>query len=177
MRKLTKEQVIDIFELTTRKQKERVDVYLPLLLQFMELTHIDNKQRVAAFLATIGHESARFKYTEEIASGKKYEGREDLGNLISGDGPKYKGRGLIQITGRYNYEHLSIDYGEDFINFPEKLAEPYYAVMSACWFWNRKYLNAIADEGDFKKLTKKVNGGLNGWEDRLHIYNRALLIL
>lgn len=174
---ITKEQLIEIYQLRYAKTQARVDRFFPVLPDFMTLTHITTPLRIAAFLATIGHESGRLLYTEELAKGEKYEGREDLGNVYEGDGRRYKGRGLIQLTGRYNYEQLSIDYGEDFINYPEKLSEPFFAVMSACWFWEKKNLNALADEGRFRDLTRKVNGGLNGWEDRLQIYNRCLLIL
>lgn len=170
----SREQLASICEV---KKLHNIDKFFQLLVDFMKLTHIDTTLRAAAFLATIAHESCRFVYTEERAKGVLYEGREDLGNVHPGDGPKYKGRGLIQVTGRYNYEQLSIDFGEDFINYPEKLAEPYYAVMSACWFWNRKNLNELADRGEFKAITKKVNGGLNGWSDRLHLYERAKMIL
>ena len=95
------------------------------------------------FIAQIGHESGQLKYSEEIASGKAYEGRKDLGNTQQGDGVKFKGRGLIQITGRFNYIQLSKDLGEDFIKNPELLSTPKYAVQSACWFWNKNKLNDL----------------------------------
>lgn len=170
---ITREQLV---QLCGVKDTSRIDLYFDELVRFMDLTYIDTPLRVAAFIATIIHESGRFVYSEEIADGSAYEGREDLGNVVPGDGPRYKGRGLIQLTGRYNYEQLSIDYGEDFINYPEKISEPYYAVMSACWFWNKKDLNALADAGEFKKITKKVNGGLRGWTERLKLYTLALML-
>lgn len=171
---LTESQLAQICEV---EDTTNIRIYFNHLVRFMELTHITTPMRVAAFIATIAHESGRFRYSEEIADGSAYEGREDLGNVVPGDGPRYKGRGLIQLTGRHNYETLSIDYGEDFINFPEKISLPYYAVMSACWFWNKKDLNTLADEGNFKAITRKVNGALRGWKDRLHIYTLALMIL
>jgi putative chitinase len=110
---------------------------------FMPKYSIDSDKEVAAFIAQIGHESGYLRYSEEIASGKAYEGRRDLGNIYAGDGMKYKGRGLIQITGRYNYAQLSKDLGEDFIKNPELLSTPKYAVQSACWFWNKNKLNDL----------------------------------
>ena len=96
-----------------------------------------------------------------------------MGNVFFGDGVRYKGRGLIQITGRTNYQSLSNDLGVDFINEPEKLQSPKYAVLSAFWFWDKKKLNKWADIPDFEKITRIINGGLNGYKDRLHLYELA----
>lgn len=128
---------------------------------------INTPRRVAAFLAQLAHESGSLKYVREIASGEAYEGREDLGNVEPGDGKKFRGRGLLQCTGRANYEALSHALNFDFIKEPEALEKPGAAAMSAGWFWYLKDLNRLADIDAFEKITRIINGGLNGLEDRL----------
>ena len=117
--------------------------YLPYLNKYMQEYEINTPERITAFIAQIGHESAQLRYSEEIASGKAYEGRKDLGNIQPGDGVKYKGRGLIQITGRYNYEKASKALGVDFIKEPELLEQPEWAVKSACWWYQQNVLNKL----------------------------------
>ncbi len=134
---------------------------------------INTPIRIQSFLAQIAHESGQLLYTRELASGRAYEGRKDLGNIMPGDGVRFKGRGLIQITGRSNYELLSHDLGIDFITNPELLEGPVYATDSAGWFWKRNNLNKIADSGDFQKLTRRINGGINGIEERQKFFNLA----
>lgn len=140
--KLTDEQLKAIYPNSTQSNRDK---YLPFLNQYMSEFGIDNTDRVAAFLAQIGHESAELRYSEEIASGVAYEGRKDLGNTEDGDGKRFKGRGLIQITGRSNYAQISKSFGVDFINNPQLLATPEYAVKSACWWWKNRSLNEKAD--------------------------------
>ncbi|MDU1904556.1 MAG: glycoside hydrolase family 19 protein [Dysgonomonas sp.] len=153
--------------------------YLPWINYFAPSYQIDNIARLSAFLAQTGHESVQLLYVEEIASGKAYEGREDLGNIYVGDGVKYKGRGIIQITGRSNYTDLSKEFRIDFVNHPELLTQPQYAVWSAFWFWEKYNLNRYATlkEEDFRKMTKIINGGYNGYADRVNIWNRAKDVL
>lgn len=134
---------------------------------------IDTPLRLAAFLAQLCHESGRFRYVEEIASGRAYEGRKDLGNTQKGDGVRFKGRGLIQITGRANYTEMSKDLGIDFVSNPELVKEPEFAVMTACWFWDKRELNILADEERFRDITRKINGGYNGLEDREKLYAKC----
>lgn len=121
---------------------------------------------MAAFIAQIGHESGQLVYVREIwgptPAQTKYEGRADLGNTVPGDGLKCRGRGLIQITGRANYAACGEALGLDLINHPELLEQPQYACMSAAWFWATKGLNTLADAGDFDRITKRINGWLNG---------------
>jgi len=148
----------------------QVKPYVEWLNQYCPIYGIDTPLRVSAFLAQIGHESGRMRYVEEIASGKKYEGRKDLGNTQKGDGMRFKGRGLIQITGRANYTELSNDVGVDFVSQPMLLSMPEYAVMSACWFWKKRGLNRLADKGEFREITRRINGGYNGLEDREKLY-------
>ena len=133
--------------------------------------------RQAAFLAQVMHETGGFMWLEELASGQAYEGRKDLGNTESGDGRKFKGRGLIMITGRANYTSAGADLGLDLVNNPERAAEPATAARVAAWFWTKKGLNSLADEGKFDSITRKINGGLNGKADRDKLFARAKLVL
>ncbi|HBG40440.1 MAG TPA: chitinase [Porphyromonadaceae bacterium] len=152
-------------------------LYTPLLNEYMSGYEINGRMRQSAYLAQIIHESGSFRYTKEITSGKAYEGRVDLGNAQPGDGVKYRGRALIQITGKCNYEKVSAALGIDFIANPELLEQPEYAVVASCWWWYDKGLNRLADVGKFKQITKKINGGYNGLADREFWYDRALKVL
>ena len=134
---------------------------------------INTPLRLTHFLAQVLTESIKLSAVLEEASGKEYEGRKDLGNVQAGDGVKFKGRGLIQLTGRGIYK----DYGNykavDLINHPELLETPEYAADSAGWFWavskkdiHGNSLNIMADADDFLRITYFVNGGFNGIRDR-----------
>jgi len=140
---ITDDQLKQIYPNSTEQSRTK---YLPYLNKYMEMYEINNADRIAAFLAQIGHESGQLKYSEEIASGSAYEGRKDLGNINTGDGKRFKGRGLIQITGRANYKQISDAFGVDFITHPELLSTPEYAVKSACWWWYNRKLNNLADK-------------------------------
>lgn len=156
----------------------RIIKYLQALNDTLVKYQINSPLRVAHFLAQVGHESASFRYVEEIASGAAYEGRKDLGNIYKGDGVKFKGRGVIQITGRTNYGAYSKATGIDFIATPKKLAEVPHCIDSAGWFWNNRSLNVFADKDDVKTITRKINGGYNGMSDRvmrLGVAKRVLL--
>lgn len=153
--------------------RTRADAFLPYLNRYMARYGISNRMRVCHFLAQIAHESGELRYTREIASGKEYEGRKDLGNVKSGDGVRFKGRGLIQITGRSNYKQISDATGIDFYNHPDWLELPQWATMSACWWWNNRGLNEMADRDELTNITKKINGGKNGLQDRLKYLGRA----
>ena len=157
--------------------KKRVDVFLDAINNTLKQYHITTPARVAAFLAQIGHESGQLLYVREIASGQAYEGRADLGNSTLGDGIKYKGRGLIQITGRANYAQVEKELGIPCIKNPEILEEPLFAALVSGWYWDSRRLNELADKRDFIKITKKINGGVNGLADRQEIYERALVVL
>ena len=151
------------------------------------------KQSAAAFIAQIAHESGSLKYVREIESGAAYEGRKDLGNIEPGDGVKFKGRGLIQITGRNNYKACSISiFGAEgmLLHAPELLEQPKYAVKSAIWFWNTRNLSDIMNKPDdwvrvfrnktynrFEWVTLKINGGQNGIKERKEFFERALSVL
>ena len=162
--------------------EENIKIYTPLLNKWMPYYSINTKLRQVAFIAQILHETACFRYTEEIASGKVYDtGKlaKRLGNTPQrdGDGERYKGRGCIMITGRANYAAASKGLGIDFVSHPELLKEPQYSVQSACWWWTIHGLNLLADKKDFKGITKKINGGYNGYLDRVMYYRRALTAL
>ena len=156
-------------------------VFVPVLNAAMVHYQIIGPKRVAAFIAQIGHESGQLKYVKEIwgptAAQAKYEGRKDLGNTVAGDGSKYRGRGLIQITGRANYIACGEALGLDLIKQPELLEKPQHACMSAAWFWATKGLSTLADAGQFDKITQRINGGQNGAADRQALYARALKVL
>lgn len=143
--------------------------------QFEDKYQVNTPLRIAAFFSQLIHESGNFKYTAEIASGAAYEGRRDLGNVVAGDGVKFRGRGLIQTTGRNNYKAVGKALHNDenyFINNPEKLEQYPDAMESAFWFWDIHNLNELADKGYLQTITKRINGGLNGFAERLTIYNR-----
>lgn len=156
---------------------KNIDVFLEPLQNTLEKYQINTPKRIACFLAQIAHESGSLRYVKEIASGEAYEGRKDLGNIYVGDGVKFKGRGLIQITGRANYQALGKYLGIDLIAKPELLEQPLYAALSAGWFWDKRKLNALADIMNFEKITRLINGGLNGYEDRLKYLDAAIKVL
>jgi putative chitinase len=176
---MTEEQLTKI---APHASEENIKIYTPLLNKWMPYYSINTKLRQAAFLAQILHETACFRYTEEIASGAAYDTGKlaiKLGNTPQkdGDGEKYKGRGFIMITGMTNYIAVSKGLGVDFVTHPELLEKPEYAVQSACWWWTIHGLNTLADKGDFMAITKKINGGYNGYLDRVMYYKRALAII
>jgi len=156
--------------------QSKIQQYLPYLNQAMQQAGINTPARQAAFLAQLGHESGSFQYMQELASGKAYEGRKDLGNTQPGDGVKYKGRGPIQITGRANYAAAGKALGIDLINHPELAATPQVGFQTAAWYWNSHNLNQYADQNTqagFDKITKIINGGYNGKADRDSRWNTA----
>ena len=113
---------------------------------------------------------------EKIAN-KVYSGRMGNGDEESGDGWKYHGRGLIQLTGKDNYANCGSSLGVDFVGNPDLLLDPKYAALSAAWFWNKKGLNALADAKDYDTMTKRINGGLIGLDDRKAKIAKAISVL
>jgi putative chitinase len=148
---------------------ERAPIFLECLNTAMSEFSIDTLQRQACFLAQVAHESGSLRYTREIADGSAYEGRADLGNTHVGDGKRFPGRGLIQVTGRSNTLRCLAALGrkEDDLAY---LETPMGASRSAGWFWKDNNLNVIADVGNFGTLSKKINGGYNGLDDRIRHY-------
>ena len=127
---------------------------------------LDSGLRLAHFMGQCAHESGGFIYMEEIASGQAYEGRADLGNTQPGDGKRFKGRGPIQLTGRANYRAFGREVGIDFEAHPEMVAFPSVGLMAAVRYWDSRGLNAKADADDLLGITRAINGGTNGLEDR-----------
>ena len=159
----------------------KAGVFAPALNTAMGKFGIVTPARMAAFIAQIGHESGQLRYVREIWGPTKqqagYEGRKDLGNTVQGDGSKFRGRGLIQVTGRANYAACGEALGLDLLKHPELLEEPQHAAMSAAWFWHRAGLNTLADAGSFDKITRRINGGQNGAANRRALYAKALTVL
>lgn len=160
---------------------ERAKLWLPYIESAMDEFYIDFPVRKAAFLSQIGHESGGLRYTVEIwgptPAQSRYEGRKDLGNTQPGDGFKYRGRGLIQTTGRNNYFRTGQALGIDLINQPELLSTAELAARSAGWYWRIHDLNKLADDGQIEKITRRINGGVNGLDDRLARYEAAMTVL
>lgn len=152
-------------------------LYLPHLNAAMLEFSITTELRAAAFLAQLAHESEELKYMEEIASGSAYEGRKDLGNVHQGDGRRFKGRGPIQLTGRFNYRKFGKLLGVDLENNPELASTPEIAFKIAGQFWDINGLNELSDKRQFKAITKRINGGYNGLADRIKYYDRALRVI
>ncbi|HVY45015.1 MAG TPA: peptidoglycan-binding protein [Minicystis sp.] len=145
--------------------------------------HIDTRLRAAAFLGQIAEESVELNYFEEIASGWEYDisrnpslARE-LGNTHYGDGPRYKGRGPIQLTGRSNYIRAGEALHVDLVDHPTRAALPSIGFRTAGWYWVTHGLNGLADERDYRDITLRINGGLNGYSTRIYYYDRALAVL
>lgn len=139
----------------------------------LERYAIDTRLRIAHFLAQTCHESAGFCTTQEFADGSAYEGRADLGNTRPGDGPRYKGRGLIQLTGRANYRSYGQALGIDLEGSPAQAAEPRLSLVIACEYWKRRGINDTADQDDVLRVTRLINGGLNGLNERRALTARA----
>lgn len=174
---ITQQQLLQILPNAGRQ----AGVFVPVLNAAMSKYGIVTSARIAAFIAQVGHESGQLRYVREIwgptAQQAGYEGRADLGNTVKGDGSKYRGRGLIQITGRANYVACGEALALDLVQHPELLELPQHATMSAAWFWSTKGLNTLADKGEFVRITLRINGGVNGQADRQTLYERALKVL
>lgn len=162
---------------------DRAPIYLECLNTAMLEAGIDTPQRIATFLSQIAHESGSLKYTREIADGSAYEGRTDLGNTHVGDGKRYLGRGLIQVSGRANTEACLAALGRKLDDLTY-LETPMGASRSATWFWKTKGLNDLADRGLFASVTAVINGKvgsnairLPGLDDRIAHYVRCRRVL
>lgn len=159
-----------------------VSRYLPYLNLAADKYEINNFMRRTMFLAQVAHESGMFAYSHELwgptEAQLRYEGRADLGNVRPGDGYLFRGRGLIQITGRRNYTLAAHAFGYP---SPETvaiyLASPEGACYGAAWFWWRAGCNELADAQDFTSVTRRINGGLNGFSERLRLWVKAKEVL
>jgi putative chitinase len=119
----------------------------------------------------------KYAHNPEMIANKVYGGRADLGNIEDGDGWKFHGRGVIQLTGRANYTVCGQAVGQPFTSDPSLLLEPEWACLSAGWFWNKKNLNSLADIEDWTTMTKRINGGTIGLNDRINKIHKAMDIL
>lgn len=178
----------------------RADRFVVPANEAIKRAELSTDRRLAHFFAQVGHECGGLRYMEEIADGSAYEGRKDLGNTRPGDGKRYKGRGWMQLTGAKNYRAYDEWMGLAGLlaREPERVASVVeYAVMTAPFFWQRNSLNALADEDTgaviktqlagwvapklFNKallaITKRINGGYNGLEDRQRRFDRAMRLL
>lgn len=162
-------------------------VFAPVLNDAMGRYRIISVKRIAAFLSQVGHESGQLRYVRELGS-ERYLKKYDTGTLAArlgntpqadGDGQKYRGRGLIQITGHDNYLRCSLGlFGDErLLALPELLERPQWAAESAAWFWEQNGLNELADREQFTTITRRINGGLNGSEERLQLWARARAVL
>ena len=130
------------------------------------------------YFVRAGRDANEYARQPEKIANVVYANRMDNGDTESGDGWRYRGRGPIQLTGKSNYASFSADYGVDAIGNPDLVSEDkQVALMSAIWFWNKNGLNKLADSGDIKTMTKRINGGYIGLEDRIHHYKEAMKML
>lgn len=180
---MTLEQLQQVFP----HARSLAGVFISTLNLAMLNRQINTPKRAAAFLAQVGHESGQLLYVRELGS-DQYFSKYDTGTLAArlgntpeadGDGQQYRGRGLIQITGRRNYLTCSQAlFGDDrLLKQPQLLEQPQWACESAAWFWQSNGLNELADNDQFTTITRRINGGLNGLENRLQLWARAKAVL
>ncbi|HRD49786.1 MAG: glycoside hydrolase family 19 protein [Candidatus Competibacter sp.] len=144
----------------------------PALAEF----DIATPRRIAACLAQFAHETGGFRTLREFGNDAyfaRYDGRKALGNRQPGDGLRFKGRGYIQITGRANYAAAADALGLPLLDQPDLAEAPRTAARISCWWWCSRGLNALADDLQFNRITKKINGGLNGIDQRRSYWERA----
>jgi putative chitinase len=170
---VTLDQLLKIMPKAGRRAAGFLDALNATMAEF----GITTPARQASFLAQVGHESGQLLYVQELASGAAYEDRADLGNIKPGDGVRFKGRGLIQITGRANYAACGAALSLDLIGTPALLEQPVNACRSAGWFWRAHGLNELADAGDQVRVTRRINGGVNGLAERLALFAVAQRVL
>ena len=181
--KLTLEQLNKIFPVGAFSGRNAK--FIAPLNDLFEKGGINTVNRISGFLSQIGVESAEFRYVKELGNDAYFD-KYDTGSIAKrlgntpekdGDGAKYKGRGLIQITGLDNYKACGKALGLDLVNHPELLEQPVYAVASAGWYWNLRNINAACDADGIVRITKLVNGGTNHLEERTAYYKKAKNVL
>ena len=163
---------------------DRYRELLPAVQQALSACGCTTLNRVAMWMAQLGTESGGLQWMEEIADGSEYEGRGDLGNVVPGDGRRFKGRGPIQVTGRSNYTQLSqwacrqglVPTPTFFVDDPEQLSSDRYGFVGVVWYWTvaRPQINSLCDAGDLEGVTRAINGGLHGLDDRRTRWQRCL---
>lgn len=151
-------------------------------LNFSAYSKVTRPHEFALFIAQLMHESHRFRYAKEIwgptAAQRRYETHPHLGNTQKGDGKRFMGRGLIQVTGRANYHALTKWCGEpDFVSQPELLEDDKWSSLGALWYWSTRVDDRFIEEGNHEMITRRINGGLNGYADRLAAYDKAAMVL
>lgn len=178
---ITKEQLLQILP----NARSTAGIFVPALNRSMARYDIGSPVRQAAFLAQVGHESGSLHYVRELG-GDAYLSKYDTGKLAQrlgntpeadGDGQKYRGRGLIQITGSHNYKLCGQALGLPLLENPELLEQPEFAALSAAWFWWDRGLNELADAGLFDRITRVINGGTNGQDERRALWAKAKEVL
>jgi len=166
---ITINQIKDIISPTTYDDAKFKTITDSLNQTFAKYS-IDSYLRICHFLAQVLHESAAFRYTAELwgptPQQQTYDTRSDLGNTTPGDGFKYRGRGWIQLTGKANYTMAGKAFNQDFVNDPDLVKVYPWAAMVSGWYWDNHQLNGDADKDDIMTITKIVNGGYNGIDDR-----------
>lgn len=171
---LSRDTVVGMFThySSTATTKYLTDAKLAGLNDAMKAGCLNTRDRISHFIGQVFHESGGLRYFKELSSGTQYNGRTDLGNTEPGDGPRYKGRGPLQLTGRANYHTYGLLLGKDLEENPEQAADPDTGFLIAITYWATHNLNAIADTSPqgsdraFQAITRAVNGGTNGLEDR-----------
>lgn len=151
----------------------RIPTFVDPINKAMAEFMINTNLRQSAFIAQIAEESGELRYLLELASGSAYEGRADLGNTFPGDGPRFKGRGLIQITGRANYMACGAALSMDLVNSPSLLETPEPAARSAAWWWQKHGCNTLADLDHFGAITATINGSLKTIDQRIPYWLKA----
>ena len=159
--------------------KSNIERFLMPINITLKKFNIDTTLKISAFISQIATESKNLQCTKELGGSsyfKKYEGRKDLGNTDKGDGIKYFGRGILQVTGKANYKEQSIAFNVDFVSNPELLEQPLWACLSAGLWWKKResLINPAIENKDIKRISKLVNGGYNGLVHRIEFWNRAL---
>jgi predicted chitinase len=170
----------ELSQIALNASSARIEKYALPILETMQRYDISTRLRQAHFLAQILHESGELIHSEEIASGAAYEGRRDLGNTRRGDGRKFKGQGLIQITGRYNITEFDRfkNMGGKLVDNPKLIGQdPFLSADAAGWFWHTRSINVLADRNDIIAVTKRINGGTNGLAHRRMLFARANRVL
>lgn len=173
----------ELRRIVTTLRPQRAEALIDPLNRAMAEFEITTRLRIAAFLAQLAHESGGFRWMEELASGNAYDisvnpkKARQLGNIHPGDGPRYKGRGPIQLTGRDNYRTAGRALGLDLEQNPTIASTPEVGFRIAGWYWKSRRLNALADARDFWNLTYRINTARLHYEDRKKYYDQALRVL
>lgn len=160
--------------------QETVSSWYWVLIGRMVQDDINTPTRAAAFFAQIGWECGEFRFLEEKTDGRYLELRSDLGNTNPGDGFKYRGRGIIQLTGRANYRYFGNKLGVDLEAEPELATDLFIASAVACAYWNEHGLSELADQNTrnaFAEITRRINGGYTHLEQRLSMWIKAQEVL